>query len=174
MITNVAVSQTAGQITWTAAASMGVQSASITMDGNALSNITGPLDTANGVNYAATYGTLGAGAHTYVITVTDKDGATAQYTGTLTVGPVISQVAVSTGQGQISWNVADGGVTISNTAVTIDGAIESNQYGPVPTPGGANYVATFSALASGYHSYVITATDVAGNAIQYTGTFTVS
>jgi hypothetical protein len=174
VISQVTVSQTTGEITWNAAADVGVRSTSVTLDGNALTDLRGPFDAAVGVNYAAFYSTLAVGTHTFVITVTDNGGASSQYTGTIVVGPVISQVAVSLTQGQISWNVADGGVTLSSTSVAIDGSIDQNQLGPITAPNGANYLALFGALPAGTHSYLITATDIAGNSTQYQGTFAVT
>ena len=61
--------------------------------------------------YAGVFGTLAAGAHTYVITATDKLGVTSTLSGQFTVpvdpGPTISAVAFAFAKGFMSWTEAD-------------------------------------------------------------------
>jgi hypothetical protein len=125
------------------------------------------------VVYSASLTGLGAGTHTYVISVTSELGFTSKLTGTVSVpGPAISSVAVNALTGRISWKAVDT-YGVASTKVTIDGTPgrDVNQ----PSPSGSVIVvssAGFSAYA-GSHSYVITATDEFGYASQFTGTFSV-
>ena len=174
-ISGVAVNQSKGEISWNAADPAGVQSAAITIDGTAVTNLKGPYTAFASVNYVALYGTLAAGTHTFAITVLDGAGIVSQYTGTLVVGPVISGVVVSTTSGQINWNVSDGGINLTSTTLSIDGLADQNQYGPFTAANGsANYYAAFGALAAGTHNYVITAVDSNNNSTTYSGSFTIS
>ena len=179
-ISQVKVSQSQGQITWNVADSAGVQSSSITLDGTTVTKIYGPFPAPSGVNYSAVYGSVPAGAHTYVITATDNDNNTSQYTGTFTAGPVIGKVVVSHAvvnaqtQGVISWNIVDSTAAVQSSTVTIDGSLATNIYGPGITASGVNYSAVFGPLPAGSHTAVITATDAAGLTSQYTQTFTLN
>ena len=106
-ISGVVVAVNKGVITWNAAASRGVASSSITIDGVSVTTIDGPYTCPPGVNYAAVYGAISSGSHTYVITATDGAGNWSQRTGTFaTPGPTISGVVVSLKQGIITWNAA--------------------------------------------------------------------
>ena len=112
VIGGVVVSQ--GQITWNVTDPAGLQSSSITIDGNAVTSLYGPYTAASGVNYAAVYGALSAGAHTYTISATDNNGVTAQDTQSFTLsGPTIGAVTLFHGTihaqtvGEITWNVSD-------------------------------------------------------------------
>ena len=72
----------------------------------------------------------------------------------------------------ITWNAADlDGVRSSS--LTIDGTPITKIYGPYTVPPGVNYAGVFGGLASGAHTYVITATDLLGNSSQLTDTFDV-
>ena len=173
VISKVVVSAAQGAITWNVAAAFGVTGSNLTIDGSAVTNISGPYTAPPGVNYSGVYGTLSAGSHSYLITASDGDGNTTQYSGTFVVGPVISQVAVSAAQDNITWNVAAAlGVVSSN--ITIDGTVMTDVDGPYTAPPGVNYSAVYGTLSAGSHSYLITATDGAGNAAQLAGTFTTS
>jgi hypothetical protein len=175
-IGGVAINQANGEISWNAADAAGVQSTALMIDGNAVTNLDGPFAAASGADYAAWYGnSLAAGTHTFAITVLDDAGTVSEYTGTFVVGPVIGGVVVSTTSGQINWNVSDGGIDVASTRLSIDGAVDQNQYGPFTAANGsANYFATFGTLAAGLHTYGITAIDSAGNSATYNGSFTVS
>ena len=65
-----------------------------------LAFIYGPYAAASGVNFGADYGTLAAGTHNYVITVTDKAGLSSNYNGSFNVTastnnpPTVSGVSV--------------------------------------------------------------------------------
>ena len=179
-ISQVAFNFGAGFMSWNEADPAGVTGAALSIDGNPTSNcpIYGPYAGSAGVTYAGGFGeTLAAGAHTFVITATENGGIQSQYTGTMFVGPVISQVAVSTTPGVdgISWNVTDPGMTLTTSELTVDGSLNHNMLGPIAAPnGGSNYTAYFGDFPiSGSHSYVITVIDSAGNSATYDGSFTV-
>ncbi len=92
--------------------------------------------------------------------------------GAAGAGPTISEVEVSTTQGLITWNAAD--ITgVASSGIAIDGTAVTSIYGPFASPPGVNYAAAYGPRLTGQHTYVITATDGAGNATQYDGTFTV-
>jgi hypothetical protein len=172
-ISRVAIaSPQAGEISWNVLDAAGVQSSSITIDGNAVTRLSGPFTAASGVNYVAVYGTLAGGSHTYVITATDSNGTTSQDTGTFTLaGPTISGVAFALRQQQFSWNVADA-AGVQSSSITIDGNALTKLYGPFTAASGVNYAAVYGTLAAGSHTYVITATDRNGTTAQRTGSFT--
>ena len=175
-ISEVVVSAAQGVITWNARAAYGVASSSITIDGAAVKNVYGPYTAPPGVNYSGAFGAIASGSHTYVITATDDTGNSWQYTGSFVAGnadPAISKVVVSAEQGVITWNAraTDG---VASSSITIDGAAVKNVYGPYTAPPGVNYSGAFGAIASGSHTYVITATDDAGHSSQSVGLFTVA
>ena len=87
-------------------------------------------------------------------------------------GPTIGKVAVSTATGVITWNAASSN-GVASTALTIDGA-GTNISGPYAAPSGVNYAGTLGSLATGSHTYVITATDNSGRWSQYSGIFQVT
>ena len=181
-ISSVAVSLAKGKISWNAADSDGVASATLSIDGANVSGIGGPYSASSGVNFSSSYGSLGAGNHAYVIAATDKAGNTSTYNGTFAIaaapvqptntGPTIGSVVVSQAKGKISWNAADSD-GVGSVSLTIDGANVSGIGGPYAATSGANYSGPYGSLASGNHSYVITATDKLGNASTYNGTFTI-
>ncbi len=125
-ISQVAVSQTKARISWNVFSANGVASATVAIDGKTASSIGGPYAASSGVNYSAPLGSLAAGSHTYTITATDKAGnvstatATFTLTSSLSLGPTISQVAVSQTKGRISWNAVDAQGVKSST-LQIDG-----------------------------------------------------
>ncbi len=84
MISQVVVSVTQGTITWNVAAAYGVAGSSLTIDGAAVDKVDGPYTAPPGVNYAAVYGVLQAGEHSYTITAIDDAGNSTQYVGTFT------------------------------------------------------------------------------------------
>ena len=128
------------------------------------------------MNYGADYGTLAAGTHNYVITVTDKAGLSSNYNGSFNVdassssGPTISGVAVLTDSSLITWNALDSD-GVASTSLKVDGVAASKIYGPYAANSGVNFSGTFGTLAAGSHSYEITATDKAGHISTLDGTF---
>ena len=86
--------------------------------------------------------------------------------------PTISSVVVVVSQGLMTWNLQDAN-GIGSTGLTVDGVAVSAIYGPYAAPSGVNYAGVFGSLASGRHSYTITATDTLGLSSQYTGMFDV-
>ena len=143
------------------------------IDGKAVANISGPYKASSGVNYAASYGSLAGGSHSYTITATDKLGNKSSITNSFTIvsqGPAISQVSVSEAKGRMSWNVLSANGVASST-VAIDGKTPSSIGGPYAASSGVNYSAPLGSLTAGSHSYTITATDRAGNVSTSTNSF---
>ena len=147
-----------------------------------VSNVGGPYAAASGVNFSASYGTLAAGSHAYIITATDKLGNVSTLNGTFTLrahrrhnrpGPTIGSVAVSQANGKISWNAVDSDGVASST-LKIDGNTISNVGGPYAAASGVNFSASYGTLAAGSHAYTITATDKLGNVSTLNGTFTLT
>ena len=172
-ISKVAVSTAQQVITWNAAASAGVESSSLTIDGAAVTKISGPYTAPPGVNYSGAFGTLSAGTHTYVITAIDGNSQSWQYTGTFVVGvasPTIGEVLVSANQGEITWNAA-AATGVASSSLAIDGTAVTGLFGPYQAPPGVNYGGVYGPLASGNHTYVITAIDGAGQTTQSVGVF---
>jgi large repetitive protein len=170
-ISRVGISTAARVITWNAADATGVAHSSLAIDGVAMTNLCGPYTAPPGVNYAGVYGALLSGTHTYAITATNGLGNSSVYTGTFSVtGPTISMVSASTAKGLITWNAADP-IGVTGSSLTVDGVAVTNLCGPFTAPPGLNYAGAYGSLSSGNHTYVIKATDSAGNSSQYTGTF---
>jgi hypothetical protein len=84
----VTVSEVKGKISWNAVDSDGVASSTLKIDGVAVSNVGGPYSAAPspGVNFSASYGSLAAGTHAYIITATDKAGNVSTSNGSFTTG----------------------------------------------------------------------------------------
>ena len=160
-------------LTWNVVDNNGIASTSLTIDGKAVTPIYGPYGTYYIANYAGAIGTLLAGQHSYVITATDAIGGSTTYNGTITV-PTISGTVVNLPATVpvITWNVSDTNA-ITSSSITVDSKAVAVVYGPFGTSYNANYAGAIGQLASGSHSYVITATDSAGGSSQFTGTFVV-
>jgi large repetitive protein len=171
-IGQVVVSETQGVISWNVAAALGVASSALSIDGAAVTNLSGPYTAPPGVNYSGSMGKLSSGSHTYAITATDGAGNVSRYTGVFVVGPTISKVVVSAASAAITWNVA-AALGVVGTTLTIDGSAVMAIDGPYTAPPGVNYAASYGILAGGNHSYLITAIDGAGNSTQYSGIFAV-
>jgi hypothetical protein len=173
-ISGVVASASSGKLTWNAADSSGIASSGLTVGGVVVTNVGGPWTDTTGLDYSWAYGSMAAGTYAYTITATDVLGNASQYTGTLTIGaptgPTMSKVAVSAAQGVITWNAAAGSGT-ATCSLTLDGASVTNVYGPWAATSGAGYEGVIGTVADGTHTYVITATDGAGNKSQYTGWF---
>ncbi len=163
------------RITWAISSAYSLASQTVTVDGKAITPISGPYSS---IYYSCMIGTWAAGNHSYAIQSTDSKGVTGTATGTFTVvappnsSPVIGQVVVSQAKGIITWNVLDADGVASST-VTIDGKTASAIYGPYQSSSGLNYAAPLGSLAGGQHSYTITATDKLGNHSSTTASFTV-
>jgi hypothetical protein len=84
-IGSVVVSTAKKVISWNAVDAVGVAGCGLTIDGANVSQIRGPYTAAIGVNFSAAIGGLSTGAHTYVITSTDKAGNSSSITGTFNV-----------------------------------------------------------------------------------------
>ena len=86
---------------------------------------------------------------------------------------MISRVVASASQLALSWNVAAAG-GVASSGLMIDGAVATNVLGPTAVAPGLAYSWLYGGLASGSHTYVITAADNGGRSSQLTGTFDVS
>ena len=179
-ISAVAFNTAHGFMSWNEADPNGIAGTQLAIDGHALSSsaVYGPYAASSGATYAGAFGTLAAGAHSYVITATDKLGVTSTKTGQFTVpaapAPVITAVAVNFAQKFMSWNEADAN-GIAGTQISIDGQTlgKSAMYGPYAASSGVTYAAVFGTLAPGAHTYVITATDKLGGTSTLSGQFNV-
>jgi hypothetical protein len=85
-ISDVIVTPSKGMISWNVYDAAGVKATSLKVDGKIVTHVSGPFGAASGVNYAAKFGTLSAGSHTYTIRATDSSGVVSTLTGTFTVG----------------------------------------------------------------------------------------
>ena len=74
MISQVAIAQANGRISWNVFDPNGVAGATLQIDGVNVANVIGPFTASSGVNFSAPLGSLAAGAHTYRITATDNLG----------------------------------------------------------------------------------------------------
>ena len=173
-INSAVASPAQGVISWNVVDPVKVACYSVTVDGAVAPNLYGPYASSSGLNYAAAYGPLGSGTHAYVITVSDAAGNWSQEAGSFTVsGPTINYVVTAVGQGTITWNVA-APAGVACVSLAVDGAAVSHLCGPYNVASGSAYSWPISALSTGSHSYVITASDNAGNWSQYAGSFTVA
>ena len=86
LISQVAVSQAKGRISWNCFDTQGVKSSSIQIDGKAAANVYGPYKASSGVNFSAPLSSMAAGPHTYTITATDGAGNVSTLTGSFTWG----------------------------------------------------------------------------------------
>ena len=87
-------------------------------------------------------------------------------------GPTIGMVVVSASANVITWNAVDS-IGVGTTRLAIDGLPAADVYGPYAAASGADYAGVYGSLSAGSHTYVITATDNAGNSSQYTGALNV-
>ncbi len=174
-ISQVAILQTTGRITWNVFDPLGVAGSALQIDGVTVA-VAGPFAASNGgVNFSGSFGPLLAGTHRYLITASDTGGNTASATNQFTVaGPAISQVVASETSGRMTWNVVSPNGVASST-LQIDGTAIPNVSGPfAASNGGVNFSAPLGTLTASTHSFAIKATDRAGNTLTSTGTFTIS
>ncbi len=174
-ISQVAVSQTKGVITWNAYDAAGMSGCTLKIDNKTIT-VSGPYQATSGVNYSASFGSLSGGTHNYTITATDKAGHSSSFNGSITVAslpaPTISGVATSAVQKIITWNVvAPAG--FSATSVKIDSTTTLKVGGPYAATSGYYFSASYGNLTAGSHAYVITATDKSGQSTTLPGSFTV-
>ena len=178
-----------GKITWAATAAHPITSATLTIDGAAVTPVNGPYGPSGGTFFfSAPFAPLAAGTHTYVIQVTNNQSVGSGTSGTFVVAsapPLISSVVVAEATpqdgilqanetGKITWALADGN-PITSESLTVDGSPVSPILGPFGRSGGnLFYKATFGPLAAGSHSYTIEMIDNTGQSNSVTGTFTVA
>jgi hypothetical protein len=79
-------------------------------------------------------------------------------------------VVVAQARARISWNAYDS-QGVKSSALQIDGTSVSVG-GPYTASSGVNFSAALGSLATGTHTYKITATDSAGNVSTLNGSFT--
>jgi large repetitive protein len=97
--------------------------------------------------------------------------ASATAAATSSTGPTISQVVIPQTAGTMSWSVS-GPTPVATSTLVIDGTTVSGVTGPVAnSSGGVTFSASINSLATGVHSYIITATDTVGNTSTSTSTF---
>ena len=63
---------------------------------------------------------------------------------------------------------------VAGSSLTVDGANVTKIYGPFTASSGVNFGTDYGVLTAGTHNYVITATDKAGHASTYNGSFVVA
>jgi hypothetical protein len=166
-ISQVVASEAKARISWNAFDTSGVTGNALSIDGNAVSNISGPFSAASGVNFSAPLDSLAAGLHTYAITSFDGLGSQRTASGTFTLlatttyDPMISMVVIAQARARISWNVFSPNTVVGST-LQIDGVIVGNVLGPFAASSGVNFSAPLASLAAGGHTYRITATDNLG------------
>ena len=125
------------------------------------------------MNYQASSGDLGAGNHTYAITVTSGAGVTTKSIGVFAVsGPSIGRHCGIDRDGVDHLERREF-QRRGKQRLTIDGAGIS-VCGPYAAASGFNYAGALGSLASGSHTYVISATDNSGRYTQYSGIFQVT
>ena len=154
----------------------GVVSSTLTIDGTAIPDVSGPFTAPSGVNFSGPLGALADGTHTLTITATDSANVTSTFSETFTTGtstgpgPTISGVVVSPTADTITWNATDpdgvqgSTLTIEGNSVTVNG--------PVGTPTSADFSASLGLLNPGLYAYTITATDTLSEVSTLSATFT--
>jgi hypothetical protein len=180
-ISQVAVSQTTGRVSWNVLDSSGVASSTLSIDGVAVLGVLGPFTalSGSGVNFSGPLGTLTSGDHTLSIAATGNDNVTSTFSETFTTdptttgtGPTIGNIIVSGPSGTITWTASDSdGVVAANSTLTIDGIAVTPITGPSGTPTSANFSASLGLLNAGSHSFAITATDTLSNTSTLSATF---
>ena len=178
-----------GVVTWAETSSSAVTSATLLIDGNAVSAVYGPYGPYSGsYYYAGVFSPLTAGTHNYTIQVTDSDFQTTTATGSFvvaTVGPAISLVVVAEAtyqngvlnageQGVITW-AATSSNTIINRSLTVDNKPATANYGPYGPYSGSYYFAgVFGSVSTGTHNFTVRVTDNKGVTNTLSGSFAVS
>ena len=170
IIGSVIVSPTQGVITWNAVDPIALSSEALTVNGTSATNIFGPYTAAAGSTFSGVFGLLAGGSHTYTITTTDISGFSSQYSGTFSVGAVISQVTLALPQQLITWN-ALAAAGVASAALTVDGSTVTNVSSPYAAASGVNFAGVFGSLPLGIHNYVITVLDNTGISSQLSGSF---
>jgi hypothetical protein len=117
-ISNVAVAAAKGLVTWTAAASRGLASVGLTIDGKRVSKLSGPNATGNCYGSAAG---LAAGTHKYVISVKDRGGKVTTLSGSFVVSKPSSAAvraaisSASSDSAKVGWLYDLGGLTSTSS-----------------------------------------------------------
>ncbi len=132
MISQVAIAQARGRISWNVLSPNTIVSSTLQIDGITVANVSGPFTASSGVNFSAALGALAAGNHTYRITATDNLGrqsaalanfnltaATATALGA-TQNAVFSSLADSAlaNSAKASWMFDLGGLTDSSSSTS--------------------------------------------------------
>jgi hypothetical protein len=168
---------------------------SLTIDGRAITDITGPAASPvlNTYYCGAVIGSFAVGDHNYTIQVTDSTGKSASYNSTFTVYPsalTISGVVVaeanppkngileSDEQLVITWATSgpDPYTTAGvNPTLTVDGRVVTFKFGPFGPYDGYMYYsgAVIGPLAAGTHTYSLQATNASNGTFGASGSFTV-
>ncbi len=172
-ISNVVVDTAAATpvITWNVADTVGIQSATLTLDGASLP-LYGPYGDSRNANYAGSLGAVPAGSHTYVITTTDANGVATTFSSTFLVDGVNASISnivfdSSAATPVMTWNVADAAgiqsvtLNVNNSYMTV--------YGPYGSSTNANYGAQLTGLSAGWNTYIVTVTGDDGVTTTYNG-----
>jgi len=177
-ISQIAVSEVTGKISWVVVDPNGGISSTLAVDGTSMPSVSRQIVSGSEVDFSAPLGPLAAGDHTYLITAADIAGSTATSTDTFTTatdipGPTISQIVVSEARARISWNAVDPtGLAVFTLA--IDGQPVTNIAGPFTAASGVNYSAPLDSLAAGVHTYTISAMDGSRILATTSNTFTLA
>jgi hypothetical protein len=115
-------------VSWNVADADGVKTSSVRIDGVAASAIYGPYAAASGVNYSGKFAVFSAGTHSYVITATDKAGNVSTFSGSFTVGSVVTGSS-TTGGGNSTKLLAAKSAVFSSTATASTSAKVAWLYG---------------------------------------------
>ena len=163
-------------ITWSATSNSDVVSASLTVDGQTIDEIS----EVSYKCYTGAFGPLSAGEHTYTVIVTDLDGKYATQTGTFDVvnRPIISSSIVewypedtvfeSGEELCIIWSAASDSDVVS-TSFAVDGRTINGTF----SSSSGSYWRAFGPLSAGEHTYVIDVVDASGALAVETGMLTV-
>ncbi len=148
-------------------ATSGIARLEISLDNGTAVDVTGQT--------AYTLTGLADGAHQVELTATDQAGNVATATANfrvdtmkpaVTFGAPADGASISSSSVAVQWLATDAGSGITSVSISLDGGTPQSV-----TPGGTQ---TYTGLADGQHSVVITAKDAAGNVRTSTLSFTVN
>jgi hypothetical protein len=106
VISSIYVAAASGVMSWNEVDANGVGAATLTVDGLSVTQIGGPYAAGSGFNFSGTFGTLGTGNHTYVITATDKLGNSSTSSGSFNVP--VSSAGKSLARGAVMQSLSAG------------------------------------------------------------------
>jgi hypothetical protein len=170
------------KITWAARSPNAIVSQTLTIDGKAVTPISGPFSS---LYFSCLIGKRSIGSHSYTIKAKDSKGITSTRSGTFTVvapvPPAITHVAIvqatTTTSAGLAPNVAlkmtwasSSQHGIASQTLTIDGRTITPIKGPYS---GLYYSCAIGKYSAGSHSYTIKATDRKGVSSRTSGTFVV-